>query len=205
VKPSYGQNWRRDWDQRQLPVHFLQDLPSGRMGPQLPGFARGGLVTRIEAADRQENKRIAAEILAQHYGTKVPKRKKKAAWPEQGNLPNNDYRFWWGNVYAASQFSMCRLCGKVAQTGYQRKQHMEDSKCTVLLVRAYKLLLRDHLCVMCDERTTHEYWGVPLCKPACVEAWMYDLTHGHPGLKAALKIVERDLPDWMREKETQKP
>jgi hypothetical protein len=102
--------------------------------------------------------------------------------PKKGNLPTEEYRFWIGSSLAPvdSSWAMCRCCRKTFNTRHERLQHIAEQKfteiqCTRLLVSAYKRLLLQPLCIVCEKlRDNSEKWGVPLCaSPSCEARWKF--------------------------------
>lgn len=97
---------------------------------------------------------------------------KQYAPPElKGVFQNWEYRFWAASLEIhTSPVIECRAChkmyGKEDRTG-----HPSERECYNRLCSAYKLLLKDKRCVICNTRTTKEKWGVPLCTNGCQQAW----------------------------------
>lgn len=118
-----------------------------------------------------------------------------------GNLPWTDYRFWIGSALeGVSRMAICRHCLRAVFTGWERKCHMEYTKCSVLLVGAYKRLLLYPMCVMCDKETFgKQKWGVPLCSADCVRDWMFRHTRTD-ALRTAIDC-EKHLSKWLPENE----
>lgn len=86
-----------------------------------------------------------------------------------------EYRFWamalLDNAPAAALIE-CRACGSLqGHTRQARVFHHAQGKCTSKLCEAYKLLLKDERCLICDAKTGQTKYGVPLCSSACVQAW----------------------------------
>lgn len=138
----------------------------------------------------------------------------RSAWSEEtkqeGNLPDGEYRFWYGARTPSSEMRTCRACGKTLWRHDQAVAHKDDSaswvggqKCTERLVDAYKRLLKTHKCVICRAQTYYEKWGVPLCQPntvnhKCIETWKF-VNDGCFSLQIEL------LQDDEEEKELPKP
>jgi hypothetical protein len=101
-----------------------------------------------------------------------------------------EYRFW-----AAAEMedgrgviTECRACQSVFSSSAARKEHLGRMGCSRRLVDAFKLLLKDKMCVICNMRSYQEKWGVPLCSKACCEAWC--AVEAQPdALKQALTLV----------------
>lgn len=102
-------------------------------------------------------------------------RAKKAYLPKE--IPNLfeawEYRFWaMGIMFAGHPVTECRCCGNAGDVNVERRRnHLGMGGCAKKLCEAYKLLLKDNICVICDQKTTQQKWGVPLCGSACHEAW----------------------------------
>lgn len=99
--------------------------------------------------------------------------------PEPTAPVDNDLcRFWKIEIFHWEKKECktyeCRNCGTYAYSPEECKEHISKSGCAKQLVKAYKLLLRDHKCVMCDVLTTHERWGVPVCRGSCERHWQED-------------------------------
>lgn len=112
----------------------------------------------------------------------------------EGNLPLGEYRFFCGHIDRKSVLVKCRGCNGLISGERARKAHTEATGCTTKLVKAYRLLLRDHKCVICDAHTNSgdRKWGVPLCGRMCTVKWMFSLERPD-ALMNALHLVEREL------------
>ncbi len=87
-----------------------------------------------------------------------------------------EYRFWamacTGELTRASLIAECRGCGSIGSgDSSSRRLHFARGGCAKRLCAAYKLLLRDRVCVICNAKTSHTKWGVPMCGSACEQAW----------------------------------
>jgi hypothetical protein len=69
-------------------------------------------------------------------------------------------------------------------------EHQKENGCTTKLVEAYKLLLRDKKCVICDKTTSHTKWGVPLCNTTCVLRFQFEVGAGSYAIGLAMRLVE---------------
>jgi hypothetical protein len=102
-----------------------------------------------------------------------------------------EYRFWAADLDNPQAVIVeCRCCKALFSNDQDaaRKKHLSELGCSKRLTAAYKLLLRDMVCVICNHKTTREKWGVPLCGSGCMEAWC--TCEGQPdALKEALKMV----------------
>lgn len=96
----------------------------------------------------------------------------------------NELRFW---SISPSGASHCRACNLIEWTAADRQRHQADSNCTKVLVQAYRLLLRDMKCVVCDGSTQHTKFGVPLCQ-GCVSK--FEKESGQPALLQAIRLVK---------------
>ena len=105
-----------------------------------------------------------------------------------------EYRFWAAalSLDERSVTAECRGCQAVFSNEKARKAHIGDVGCAKRLTEAFKLLLKDKMCVICNMRSYQEKWGVPLCSPACVEAWC-KVESQPDALKLALGLVG-DVP-----------
>jgi hypothetical protein len=88
---------------------------------------------------------------------------------------NWEYRFWAVDlINMTPQAAECRNCSKVFTNVTTRRKHGSEYGCFQLLVKAYEMLLRDRLCLICDQHTSHKVWGVPLCNnTSCLNTWMH--------------------------------
>lgn len=110
---------------------------------------------------------------------------RRTSWKEEipkGNLEDSEYRFWVGSRAESAGFAMCRCCHKFVYTKHERITHkqMEGGKepCTKRLTDAYKLLHPHNKCVVCEEQTFSQHWGVPLCKTAsCIKRFMFETSY----------------------------
>src|ERR1043166_2872286 len=67
----------------------------------------------------------------------------------------------------------CRACGEVLFTTKDRKEHSRLKGCGRVLTEAFKALLRDRKCVICDQETRKTCWGIPICSTDCTKEWCY--------------------------------
>lgn len=105
-------------------------------------------------------------------------------------LSNGDLRYWNGLNYKDTH-SVCRNCREVHHFAKERKAHLKDAGCGSFLTRAIKLLRRSDRCVICDEETKKNCWGLPLCSKECQNEWAWTTTCP-AALRAALDLVERE-------------
>lgn len=94
---------------------------------------------------------------------------------EKGNLKNDEYRFFVGYPSTASTHSTCRWCQGRFETETARKAH-KKAECKRKLTDLYAVLLKDSNCVMCDNRTPREYWGIPLCSATCRNEFKFTMS-----------------------------
>jgi len=92
--------------------------------------------------------------------------------PMQGNLPNDEYRFFVGKYEKTWMASTCRWCGSLFHNVDGRKRH-KDAKCKEKLTRLYARILPNKRCVACNAVTTREYWGLPFCSVVCENTWRF--------------------------------
>lgn len=101
-----------------------------------------------------------------------------------------EYRFW-AAVQSEDNRSViaeCRGCMSIFSDPIARKEHLGRMGCSVKLTAAYKLLLKDKICVICNMHSYQEKWGVPICSKSCVEAWC-KVESQPDALKLALTLV----------------
>jgi hypothetical protein len=105
------------------------------------------------------------------------------------NWDNWEYRFWAADINEGNcVVAECRACGSMFGGSEGRGIHLAKMGCAKRLVAAFKLLLKDRRCVICNERTGLDKWGVPLCSAICIETWSHSESQPPP-LTAALQIV----------------
>ena len=111
-----------------------------------------------------------------------------------GQFEHWEYRFWAMGVIGNTGVALteCRCCGHVGKRDMKiRRLHLSQGGCATKLCEAYKLLLRDRKCVVCDQKTLFKKWGVPICSSSCEQAWCE--VEAHPSaLQAALQLVKGD-------------
>lgn len=91
------------------------------------------------------------------------------------NLPNEDYRIWFGRAHSGWCSATCRWCGAICHTKETRNAHLLNGTCDTHLLAIYRILRKDGNCACCDDRTTKAKWGVPLCSDECVDEWRISL------------------------------
>lgn len=149
----------------------------------MPGGRRTAPKPVLVVNGREEYKRDRHSASGSKY---MPKE-------EKGVFEGWEYRFWAAvsvsTRSSASFLTECRGCGNVGGNTIEvRRLHWQHGGCAKKLCAAYKLLLKDKLCVICDCKTSRERWGVPLCGSACEQAWCE--TESQPkALLAALLLV----------------
>lgn len=84
---------------------------------------------------------------------------------------------------------MCRCCLMIVKGVDERRKHQRALNCTTKMVEAYKLLLRDRKCMVCDKETPCTKWGIPLCQSLCIARWQFEAGAGAPALRQALGLV----------------
>jgi hypothetical protein len=104
-----------------------------------------------------------------------------------GNLDNNDYRYWIGlkNSLPGDGVAICRCCHAVFPVKLI-KNHKQG--CPKKLEAAYALLQKDKRCVICNEETSRQVWGVPLCSMQHIDEWRFAAARPH-WLIEALRLV----------------
>lgn len=113
--------------------------------------------------------------------------------PLTKEFENWEYRFWVADIDASGRLASaeCRCCNSLFHIMEGRRLHGANNGCFVKLTSAFKLLLRDKKCVICNQSTIKQTWGVPLCGSGCMEAWCS--IEGQPdSLTAALQLVNMD-------------
>jgi hypothetical protein len=110
---------------------------------------------------------------------------------KQFDFENWEYRFYCVEVQdRAPCLATCRRCSSSFFARKARRAHIGENGCSKAVLRAYELLLRDKKCVICDTRTEHCEWGVPLCcTNKCKDAFMHEEIQSE-ALEAALLVVE---------------
>lgn len=129
----------------------------------------------------------------------------------KGNLQMEEYKYWIG--YRAkpmdSKWAMCRCCRTMTYGVSDRKEHFRNTKyaldgdqCSTRLVRAYKILLTQDVCLVCKKpRYDGEKWGVPLCHSIlCHTNWMFDAGTKYIQLYTQLKLQEKKSDFLSRQK-----
>jgi hypothetical protein len=105
---------------------------------------------------------------------------------------SSDFRYW--SCYIGTEgFAVnvvCRCCGCMRIKGEDRKAHQQISGCAGKLVEAYKLLNLDKKCIVCDEPTRNQEWGIPICGETCKRGWCF-FSVQQAALKDALMLVEK--------------
>lgn len=114
-----------------------------------------------------------------------------------GNLDKNAYRYWIGAEERGSRFSKCRACRMSMLSEEDRRIHTEAFKCTVILTDAFKLLLRDGRCVVCDSQTQNQRYGMPLCSNYCIKNWMFESKDMQAGLMQAVTLAAKNNQTYL--------
>jgi len=95
-----------------------------------------------------------------------------------GNLDTDEYRFYVGHPGKYSNYAQCRVCLKVCECRQDRVLHNTASACRTKFVIAAKAVKVLGLCLVCNEITQRDKWGVPLCNPEsaiCEQLWMFEV------------------------------
>lgn len=107
---------------------------------------------------------------------------------------NWEYRFWCADmedgVRGSELVSICRVCSSIFYERVSRQNHLNGG-CSNSLLAAYKLLLLDKKCVVCDTRTSEQKWGVPLCKNQQCHATFKHVDPTPQALSDALDLVAK--------------
>ena len=108
------------------------------------------------------------------------------------NFEHWEYRFWRvelnSNNTSISNV-VCRCCQEIMLTKTGRERHKDLTGCYQKLVDAYKLLLADQICVICEASTTQRRWGLPMCSANCEDKWLHEEEQPE-ALQSALLLVE---------------
>lgn len=89
---------------------------------------------------------------------------------------NWEFRYWAiENHGTMPSIAVCRSCGDLEQSKEKRRLHHDKHQCTKTLHAAYKALVKDKRCVMCDAYTVNTEWGVPICNDVkCITKWKFE-------------------------------
>jgi hypothetical protein len=92
------------------------------------------------------------------------------------DFENWEYRFWCVDIANNTPVTTtCRACEAVFFSKEQRRIHQKEQGCTTIVIQAYKLLLRDMCCIICDHPTKNQKWGVPICDAAlCIDVFLHE-------------------------------
>lgn len=113
--------------------------------------------------------------------------------PGLKNFDGTEYRYWAAAPIEENRADSiyvyeCRACGSMFTTKVDRQDHHTKLGCTKKLVAAYKLLLKDNRCVICDKAPSKQKFGVPLCSEICIGLWCSEISKP-AALEAALGLV----------------
>lgn len=138
---------------------------------------------------RQPSKPVFVRPMIEHFPVRVEVKETPCA-PHLIGFDGWEYRFWAAvpSECKRSVIAECRGCMSVFSDAVARREHIGKMGCSKRLTAAYKLLLRDKLCVICNMRSYQEKWGVPLCSKTCMTAWA-SVESQPDALKAALVLV----------------
>jgi hypothetical protein len=117
----------------------------------------------------------------------------------QGNLKEDQYRFWKGNTYDMPG-AQCRWCTATINTPGGLNEHHIKSECKELLLAVFKFARRrgqPRYCMACKRETNAERWGVPLCNTvACIGRWKFGHRYVLAGFVQYLRwALEADAND----------
>ena len=99
-------------------------------------------------------------------------------WKDRkGNLENDEYRLFMGDISKASVRAQCRICFLSMYTKEERKTHPKTTGCYKAAIFAYTVLLAKGNCVVCGKPTKNKKWGIPLCAgetiDTCIDRWKF--------------------------------
>lgn len=117
--------------------------------------------------------------------------------PRKGNLANEQYEFYAGSSYPASDFASCRWCGDSLYSNFMREEHFAHTECSQMIKKAAVLLRRDGLCVQCDTKTNKATWGVPLCGATCVARFKFRNGRQTTAYEAAKLLIIKNT-GWVK-------
>lgn len=163
-----------------MPRYLLtQMMPHGRRQDRMPVFQR-------ELAVRSTNATPLRLIKSGRSGYSP------LAIPKEFELW--EYRFWaMSTVNSKLLVTECRCCQNLGSSNTtQRRQHFKLNRCSSKLIEAYKLLLKDKRCIICNAKTIKATWGVPLCGDACIEAFC-EVESQPMALKQALDLIPENF------------
>lgn len=119
---------------------------------------------------------------------------------DRPDFDHADYQFWSVIGYTKIDnkpfpVTKCRCCEKMIVTRERRTKHHEAEGCSKVLTSAYEKLSRDGRCIMCDEKTAHRRFGLPICiNPVCRKNWL-ELGSQPEALTNAILIVQLEKGD----------
>lgn len=117
----------------------------------------------------------------------------------EGNLQPEDYQYFWGarNRGSVYDWSMCRICRKTQMNIGERRAHLkkvasgEKLNCAQKAILVGNLVAKDGLCLICDAKTGHRKWGVPLCDlERCLTTFMFSENFNR-AWEQGVKLAER--------------
>lgn len=181
-EPVPGQKMRH----RTIPIMGRENFHHPVYGPCHRNIDQN--VSRL-VIDQINKKEFSSRIRMSSY-------KQQTAELPLGNLDKNGYRYWIGAEERTSRFSKCRACRMTLLSDEDRVAHTEKFKCTVVLTDAFKLLLRDGRCVVCDSQTQNQRYGMPLCSNVCIKNWMFESKDMQAGLMQAVTLAAKNNPTY---------
>lgn len=104
------------------------------------------------------------------------KRQKAHEVIPDGNLPNDEYRFWFGEPGKNSMEARCKWCNNYAYGLDQRRSHMQSSECKAKMLAVFNHSKRNKrmLCMNCNKACNYDRWGAPLCRNStCIGKWKF--------------------------------
>jgi hypothetical protein len=123
---------------------------------------------------------------------------------EGGGFQDWEYRFYTPFIDDKSDSfigASCRGCEQYVQgTKENRRTHSKNEGCFKMLIAAYSALLRDAVCCVCDTRTFHRKYGVPICNTQdCLQLFKHEHIQTD-AMKFALELVRatarREYAEW---------
>jgi|SRR5690242_3145619 len=165
-----------------VPRWFIRErfLPDGQRLPKMP--------PKLAIVKREQV--LHPEIITYPPSVRITSGYLPKTWRE---FDRTEYRYWaaapidehrieYGMIYE------CRACKMMVTGKTARRQHHDERGCTKKLVDAYRRLLPDRKCVICDLYTTKTKFGVPICGDGCLKIWCEEESQP-AALTAALQLV----------------
>lgn len=117
----------------------------------------------------------------------------------RGSLQEWEYRFWVGEKETFPQKgAICRVCRATVISTSGRFFHKGEKDCFTVMTQALKILIPRGRCLVCDQTTTKQRWGVPLCSPNCVETWKFDRDRRYIRLGAVVRNLRMAAEEYKK-------